>query len=78
MNQQATQGDTAQTREMLARHLECFAKLDLAGTMTDYAELSRLFSPAGVLHGTESIRDFYGTLFDEFKKPGTSFDLVAQ
>jgi hypothetical protein len=31
-----------------------------------------------VLHGTESIRDFYGTLFDEFKKPGTSFDLVAQ
>jgi ketosteroid isomerase-like protein len=78
MNQQAAQSDTAQTREMLARHLECFAKLDLAGTMTDYAEESRLFSPGGVIHGTESIREFYGTLFDEFKKPGTSFDLLQQ
>jgi hypothetical protein len=46
--------------------------------MTDYAEESRLFSPGGVLHGTESIREFYGTLFDAFEKPGTSFDLLQQ
>jgi hypothetical protein len=36
MNQQATNGDTAETREIHAHHLECFGKLDLAGTMTDY------------------------------------------
>jgi ketosteroid isomerase-like protein len=78
MNQQATNGDTAETREILAHHLECFGKLDLAGTMTDYADESRFFSHGGVLHGSDSIRKFYGTLFEEFEKPGTSFDLLQQ
>jgi ketosteroid isomerase-like protein len=78
MNQQATNGDTAATREILAHHLECFGKLDLAGTMTDYADESRFFSHGGVLHGSDSIRKFYGTLFEEFEKPGMSFDLLQQ
>jgi SnoaL-like domain len=78
MNQQATNGDTAETREILAHHLECFGKLDLAGTMTDYADESRFFSHGGVLHGLDSIRKFYGTLFEEFEKPGMSFDLLQQ
>jgi ketosteroid isomerase-like protein len=78
MNQQATKGDTAETREILAHHLECFGKLDLAGTMTDYADESRFFSHGGVLHGSDSIRKFYGTLFEEFEKPGMSFDLLQQ
>jgi ketosteroid isomerase-like protein len=75
---QATKGDTAETREILAHHLECFGKLDLAGTMTDYADESRFFSHGGVLHGSDSIRKFYGTLFEEFEKPGMSFDLLQQ
>jgi ketosteroid isomerase-like protein len=78
MNQQATNGDTAETRELLAHHLECFGKLDLAGAMTDYADESTFFSHSGVLHGSDSIRKFYGTLFEEFEKPGVSFDLVQQ
>jgi ketosteroid isomerase-like protein len=78
MNQQATHGDTAETLEILAHHLECFGKLDLAGTMTDYADESTFFSPGGVLHGSDSIRKFYGTLFEEFEKPGMSFELVQQ
>jgi ketosteroid isomerase-like protein len=78
MNQQATNGDTAETREILAHHLECFGKLDLAGTMTDYADESRFFSHGGVLHGSDSIRKFYGALFEEFEKPGMSFDMLQQ
>jgi ketosteroid isomerase-like protein len=78
MNQQAIHGDTAETLEILVHHLECFGKLDLAGTMTDYADESKFFSPGGVLHGSESIRKFYGTLFEEFEKPGMSFDLLQQ
>jgi hypothetical protein len=78
MNQQATNGDTAETLQILTHHLECFGKLDLAGTMTDYADESKFFSPGGVLRGSESIRKFYGTLFEEFAKPGMSFDLLQQ
>jgi ketosteroid isomerase-like protein len=78
MNQQATTGDTATTRELLGHHLECFGKLDLAGTMADYADESTFFSQGGVLHGSDSIREFFGTLFEEFEKPGMSFDLLQQ
>jgi ketosteroid isomerase-like protein len=46
--------------------------------MTDYADESRFFSHGGVLHGSDSIRKFYGTLFEEFEKPGMSFDLLQQ
>jgi hypothetical protein len=70
MNQQATNGDTAETREILAHHLECFGKLDLAGTMTDYADESRFFSHVGVLHGSDSIRKFYGTLLRNSRSQG--------
>jgi ketosteroid isomerase-like protein len=78
MNQQATRGDTAATQEVLAHHLEVFGKLDLAGTMADYADESTFFSQGGVLHGSDAIRQFFGTLFEEFEKPGMSFDLQQQ
>jgi len=78
MNQQVTHADTAATRNLLAHHLECFGKLDLAGTMADYADESTFFSQGGVLHGSDAIRQFFGTLFEEFEKPGMSFDLLQQ
>src|ERR1700684_395797 len=78
MNQQVTHSDTATTQEVLAHHLEFFGKLDLAATMADYADESTFFSQGGVLHGSNAIRQFFGTLFEEFEKPGMSFDLLQQ
>ena len=78
MNQQVTHSDTATTQKVLAHHLEFFGKCDLAGTMADYAEEATFFSQGGVLHGSDAIRRFFGTLFEEFKKPGMSFDLLQQ
>ena len=78
MNQPVTHGDTTTTQEVLAHHLEFFGKLDLAATMADYADESTFFSQGGVLHGSDAIRQFFGTLFEEFEKPGMSFDLLQQ
>src|ERR1700739_4837953 len=79
MNQQLTDAaTTATTRQVLAPHLAFFWKLDLAGTMVAYADEATFFSQGGVLHGAVAIRQFFGTLFDEFGKPGMSFDLQQQ
>jgi ketosteroid isomerase-like protein len=78
MNLEETNDVTAATQDVLAHHLECFGKLDLAGTMADYADEATFFSQGGVLHGSDAIRQFFGTLFEEFGKPGMSFDLLQQ
>jgi ketosteroid isomerase-like protein len=78
MNEQVAHSDTATTQEVLARHLEFFGKLDLAATMADYADEATFFSQGGVLRGSDAIRQFFGALFEEFGKPGMSFDLVQQ
>jgi ketosteroid isomerase-like protein len=78
MNQQVTNAATAATREVLAHHLDFFWKFDLAGTMADYADDATFFSQGGVLHGSDAIGQFFGTLFEEFQKPGASFDLQQQ
>src|ERR1700722_5919943 len=66
------------TQEVLAHHLEFFGKLDLDGTMADYADEATFISQGGVLRGSSAIRQFFGSLFEEFKKPGMSFDLLQQ
>jgi ketosteroid isomerase-like protein len=78
MNQHVTNGASAATREVLAHHLEFFGKRDLAGTMADYADEATFISQGGVLHGSNAIRQFFGTLFEEFQKPGMSFDMLQQ
>jgi hypothetical protein len=42
--------------------------------------VSTLLAPnqGGVLHGSNAIRQFFGTLFEEFEKPGMPFDLQQQ
>jgi ketosteroid isomerase-like protein len=69
---------TATTRDVLTHHLNCFGKCDLAGTMADYAADSRFFTPDGLLRGSEAIRGFFVRLFEEFAKPGTSFEMLRQ
>jgi ketosteroid isomerase-like protein len=69
---------SAATHDVLAHHLECFGKVDLAGTMADYTDASRFFTPHRLLRGSEAIRRFFAVLFEEFEKPGMSFELLRQ
>jgi predicted SnoaL-like aldol condensation-catalyzing enzyme len=46
--------------------------------MTDYTDESRFFTPDGMLRGSEAIRLFFARLFEEFAKPGMSFEMVRQ
>ena len=69
---------TATTQDVLAHHLDCFGKGDLAGIMADYAAESRFFTPDGVLHGSEAIRKFFVKLFEDFARPGMSFEMLRQ
>ena len=78
MKLEETNGVTAATQDVLAHHLECLLKVDLAGTMTDYTDESRFFTPDGLLRGSEAIRGFFAVMFEEFGKPGMSFDLLRQ
>ena len=64
------------TQEVLTHHLNCFG--DINGTMADYSAESRLFTPGGLLRGSEAIRRFFARLFEEFAKPGMSFDMLRQ
>jgi hypothetical protein len=66
----------ATTEEVLTHHLNCFG--DIAGAMEDYTEESRLFTPEGVLRGPEAIRKFLARFFEEFAKPGASFEMLRQ
>ena len=68
----------ATTQDVLTHHLDCFGKGDLAGIMADYTAASRLFTPDGVLRGSDAIRALFVRLFAEFAKPGMSFDMVRQ
>jgi ketosteroid isomerase-like protein len=78
MNLEETNDVAAATQDVLAHHLECFGKVDLTGTMTDYTDASRFFTPDGLLRGSEAIRRFFAVLFEEFEKPGMSFELLRQ
>ena len=67
---------TAATQDVLTHHLNCFG--DLASTMADYTAESRFFTPDGLLRGPEAIRRFFVRLFEEFAKPGMSFEMLRQ
>ena len=66
------------TESVLAHHMTCFDKADLAGIMSDYTAESRLFTPNGVLRGSEAIRGLFHGLLEEFAKPGASFEMLRQ
>ena len=66
------------TQDVLTHHLSCFGKGDLDGTMADYTAESRLFTPDGLLRGSDAIRGLFVRLFEEFAKPGMSFEMLRQ
>ena len=46
--------------------------------MADYTAESKFFTPEGLLRGPEAIRSFFVKLFEEFVKPGISFEMLRQ
>jgi ketosteroid isomerase-like protein len=78
MNLEETDNATAVTQQVLAHHLECLGNLDLAGTMADYSDDSTLFTPDGLSRGSAAIRGFFAELFEEFAKPGLSYEVLRQ
>jgi hypothetical protein len=46
--------------------------------MADYTDASRFFTPDGLLRGSQAIRRFFAVMFEEFEKPGMSFELLRQ
>ena len=64
---------TLSTSDVLDRHLNFFAKYDLAGILADYSSDAVLFTPAGPLRGAAAIKPLFQTLVSEFAKPGSWF-----
>jgi len=64
---------TLSTSDVLDRHLNAFAKHDVAGILADYSSDAVLFTPSGPLKGPAEIKPLFQTLVSEFAKPGSSF-----
>ena len=76
MNLEQKNAVTAATQDVLTHHLSSFG--NLTATMADYTAESRGFTPDGLLRGPEAIRRFFAKLFEEFAKPGMSFEMLRQ
>ena len=63
------------TSDVLDRHLNSFAKYDLAGILADYSSDAVLFTPTGPLRGLAAIKPLFQALVSEFAKPGSSFTM---
>jgi ketosteroid isomerase-like protein len=78
MTLEQTNGATAATQDILTHHLDCFGRGDLDGTITEYFDESKFFTPDGLLRGPEAIRRFFTGLFEDFAKPGLYFEMLKQ
>lgn len=63
------------TQSVIDNHLTCFGEGNLDGILADYAPNAVLFTPQGLLKGTDEIRPLFAALLDEFGKPGSAFRL---
>lgn len=78
MSLEQTNGLTTTTQDLLTHHLNSFGAGDLVSTMADYTAESKLFTLEGLLRGPEAIRGFFVKIFEEFAKPGGSFEMLRQ
>ena len=63
------------TKDVLANHLQAFAKHDLNGVLADYAPDAIFFTERGALRGVDAIRPVFQSLISEFRKPGSTFKI---
>ena len=66
------------TREVLQRHLKCFAEGDLEGVLSDYAPGAIMFTAEKLLKGADAMRPLFQALIAEFGEPGAVFTMKAQ
>jgi len=66
------------TEEVLKRHQATFGASDVEGTLADYAADAVVFTPNGIVRGTEELRAMFEGLFAEWSKPGTTFEMVQE
>jgi ketosteroid isomerase-like protein len=66
------------TADILARHQKTFGASDLEGVLADYAPDAVMFTPTGPIQGTDALRKTFQTLFAEWGKPGTKFEMKKQ
>jgi ketosteroid isomerase-like protein len=66
------------TAEVLARHQKTFGASDLEGVMADYAPDAVMFTPGGPVKGADELRKTFQTLFAEWGKPTTKFELKKE
>ena len=66
----------ASTQGVTDHHIKCFSDFDLEGLLSDYAPAAVFFTPAGPLKGVDAIRPLYQALFEEFRKPGMTFNMT--
>jgi len=68
----------ASTSDVLGHHLQAFGNGDLDEIMADFTDDSVLFTPGGPLKGLDAIRGLFVGMFEEFGKPGMSFEMLQQ
>lgn len=66
------------TLDIIDNHLRSFHEGDLDCIMKDYTDDSVLLTIDGALEGRAPIRRFMKSLFQEFSKPGASFEMRAK
>ncbi len=73
---QAETPEPASTEAVLGHHLASFGAGDLEGILADYATDAVFMTPNGVLRGTDEIEGLFTGLFEEFGKPGATFEMA--
>jgi ketosteroid isomerase-like protein len=76
----ATKGSSAvpSTQEVLDHHSQTFGAHDIEGVLADYAPDAVMFTPAGPVKGTDALRNTFKGLFEEWSKPGFTFEMKQQ
>jgi hypothetical protein len=64
------------TEDVLNQHLKAFGEGDMEAILADYADNAVVMNEAKVMKGHEEIQPLFEAFFDEFGKPGVSFEMI--
>jgi ketosteroid isomerase-like protein len=66
------------TEAAVSEHLRCFAACDVEGIVAGYAVDAAVHTMTGTVRGHEALRQMFTSVFGEFAKPGTTFEMKQQ
>ena len=66
------------TEAAVSEHLRCFGASDVEGIVAGYAEDAAMYSMMGTVRGHAELRQMFTSLFAEFGRPGTKFEMKHQ